>query len=108
MKGLDLSNLPKDPETSQKIIERTFESNNIDKKLGKLGLFFGLGESVKMNIAGLTIIILLFSGISYTFGILFLDFSANKNVIGILEFWGIITPLITLVLGFIFGKSQNN
>lgn len=108
MKGLDLSKLPKDPETSQKIIDKTFESNNIDKELGKLGLFFGLGESIKMNIAGLTIIILLITGILYTLGILCFNFSENKNVIGILEFWGIITPIITLILGFIFGKTQNN
>lgn len=106
MKGLDLKNLPKDPETSQMIITKSFEHDFADKELGTLGKFFGSGNSIKMNIAGLTIFVLLLSGIGYTISMLACDTKNNPKAIGILEFWGIITPLITLALGFIFGKKD--
>ncbi|NDW19862.1 hypothetical protein D0T53_13235 [Dysgonomonas sp. 216] len=108
LQGIDFNNLPIDPETSQKIIDKTFENQNKDKELGKLGKFFGCGDSVKMNIAGLTIFILLIAGIGYTIAIFFSDPGTNKNLIGIVDFWGIITPIITLALGYIFGKSKSN
>ncbi len=106
MKGLDLNNLPADPKTSQKLIEKTFETNQLDKELGSLGKFFGKGDSVKLNIAGLLIIVLVIAGILYTCFILLCNTSSNPKAIGILDFWGIVTPLITLSLGFVFGKSQ--
>ena len=104
MKGLDYSKLPADPKTSQKIIDKAFENNIKDKEIGFLGKFFGFGESVKLNIAGICILILLIIGIIYTFMYLFID--VNGKAIGISEFWSIITPLITLTLGYIFGKNE--
>ena len=106
MKDIDFNNLPNDPKTSQKFIDKTFEDNRHERELGKLGKYFGAGDSVKMNIAGLFIIVLLITGIVYTFSILFLNTSSNPKAISITDFWGIIAPLITLALGFIFGKSQ--
>ncbi len=108
MKGLDFSNLPQDPETSSKIISGTFEESKLERELGKLGRFFGSGNSVKMNIAGLLITVLVLTGICYTIAVLCLDVSENKMAIGILEFWSIITPLITLALGYLFGKQDKN
>lgn len=106
MKGVDFKNLPTDPKTSQKIIDKTFEADIHEKELGRLGIFFGSGETVKMNISGLTILILLITGIGYTIAILCMDTTSNNKAVGILDFWGIITPIITLALGFIFGKTQ--
>ncbi|WP_445454235.1 hypothetical protein [Flavobacterium sp. 25HG05S-40] len=105
MKGLNFKDLPENPETSHKIIDNTFEESKMNRELGRLGYFFGSGNSVKMNIAGLFIFILLMTGITYTGCILFAE-SQNPKAIGILEFWGIITPLITLALGYIFGKKE--
>lgn len=106
MKGVDFNNLPTDPKTSQKIIDKTFEANNHERELGSLGKFFGSGETVKMNISGLTILILIITGVGYTVGVLCFDTSSNSKAVGIIDFWGIITPIITLALGFIFGKTQ--
>ncbi|MGV3460684.1 MAG: hypothetical protein ACO1N9_09555 [Flavobacterium sp.] len=106
MKGIDFNNLPQDQKTSQKLIDKSFEASVHERELGALGKFFGAGDTVKMNIAGLTIIVLTLTGIIYTFCILYNNNSNNPKAIGILEFWGIITPIITLALGFVFGKSQ--
>jgi hypothetical protein len=62
---------------------------------------------VKVNIAGLCIFILIIAGIIYTACVLVADVSNNPKAIGIVEFWGIISPIITLSLGFIFGKNDN-
>ncbi len=105
MKGLNLAELPKNPETSHKIIDNTFEESKMTRELGLLGQFFGSGNSIKLNIAGLFIFILVITGIVYTACVLF-STNINSKAIGILEFWGIITPLITLALGYIFGKKE--
>lgn len=105
MKGLNISQLPTNPETSHKIIDHTFEESKMTRELGLLGHFFGSGNSIKLNIAGLFIFILVITGIIYTACVLFCE-STNPKAIGILEFWGIITPLITLALGYIFGKKE--
>lgn len=105
MKGLNLAELPKNPETSHKIIDNTFEESKMTRELGLLGQFFGSGNSIKLNIAGLFIFILVLTGIIYTACILFSN-NVSPKVIGILEFWGIITPLITLALGYVFGKKE--
>ena len=105
MKGLNLSALPKNAETSHKIIDNTFAESKMNYELGKLGMFFGSGNSIKLNIAGLFIFVLVFTGISYTSFILICE-QNNTKAIGILEFWGIITPLITLALGYVFGKKE--
>lgn len=105
MKGIDFSKLPKDPETSHKIIDATIEENKLDKELGRLGKFFGSGESVRLNITGLLIIILILTGILYTITILCFNLSNNTYAISISNFWSIITPIITLALGYLFGKK---
>lgn len=105
MKGLDFNNLPQDPKTSQRLIDRTFENNIKDKEIGILGKLFGFGDSVKFNIAGISILILILAGISYTIIVIFCEVNEQK-VISIGDFWAIITPLLTLTLGYIFGKSD--
>lgn len=106
MKGLNFSELPENPETSRKIIDNTFKESKMSRELGILGQFFGSGKSLKLYIAGLVILILLTTGIIYTICVVFRSPSENKMIIGILEFWGIITPMITLSLGYIFGKKE--
>jgi hypothetical protein len=106
MKGLNFSQLPKNPETSHKIIDNTFAESKMNRELGALGRFFGSGKSIKLNIAGLFIFLLVITGIIYTACIFFVSKIENTKAIGIIEFWGIITPLITLALGYIFGKKE--
>lgn len=96
MKGIDFKNLPKDPTLSESILDKTLQDNKNLREIGFLGKFFGAGDGVKMNIAGLTILLLLAFGIFYT------CFKTD------FEIWKIISPIITLSLGYIFGKSSNN
>lgn len=101
-KNIDFKNLPTDPATTQKMIE--YHTSMADKEIGYLGKFFGSGDSVKVNVSGFCIIVLLAIGIIYT--VLYLFFaSSDTKAAGIIEFWGIITPIVTLALGYIFGKS---
>ncbi len=103
---IDFDKLPSDPEISQQYIEKTFEEGKLDRELGSLGKFFGSGKSIHVNIAGLVIVVLLIIGFLYTACSLMMDLKGNEFAVGILEFWGFITPLITLSLGFIFGKKD--
>ena len=106
MKSIDIASLPSDPKTSQKIIDKTFEQDKRNQELGLLGKFFGASDFVKINVAGLSILVLFLAGILYTGCILFVTLDTNSKAIGIVEFWAIITPIITLALGFMFGKSD--
>lgn len=99
MKGINFEKLPKDPKLTESILDKTLQDNKNLREIGVLGRFFGSGDNVKLNIAGITISLLLVFGIVFTF----LDYYNNKNGF---EIWKIITPIITLSLGYIFGKNS--
>ena len=101
MRGIDLNKLSNDSKVNQNFIEKTFEENKISKEIGFLGNFFGSGESVKMNIAGLTIVILILFGIAYTLLVYYFNKKSDFQI------WNVLTPIITLSLGYIFGKNSN-
>lgn len=103
------TNLP--VSVSKKLIENATlleqaKITNEEKKSerGWLGRFFGSGIHSPNNIAGLLILVLLFIAVCYTaFMLVYEPKTTHSNV---LDFWGIITPLITLSLGYLFGKSS--
>ncbi|RHK09601.1 hypothetical protein DW079_09975 [Segatella copri] len=73
-----------------------------DKELGRIGLFFGTAENSSKNISAL-ICFLLLSAIIVMSGIVYyLD--KDKDFIG--NLWQMILPVITLSLGYIFGKRE--
>ena len=72
-------------------------SKQMDLDSGWLGRCFGSGNNAPTNIAGALVIFLLLSGIA----VLFL-----QSAIPPLEYWKIIAPLLTLVLGYLFGKKS--
>lgn len=78
-----------------------------DKKSerGVLGKFFGAGVHSSKNIVGLLIILLLIIGVGYT--LYMLHFNPESTHSQVLDFWGIISPLITLSLGYLFGKGAS-
>ena len=49
-----------------------------------------------MNIAGLLVVLLLGSGIAVLF---------FQNAMGAADYWKTIVPLVTLVMGYVFGKG---
>ena len=80
----------------------TYEDKKSER--GWLGRFFGSGTHSPNNIAGLLIVLLLLIAVSYTAYMLFYEPEATHS--NVLDFWGIITPLITLSMGYLFGKSS--
>jgi hypothetical protein len=67
----------------------------MDVESGSLGRFFGTEKNAPLNIAGLVLVILLVPGV------LLLFFKANIEAI---EYWKIIIPVITAILGYAFGR----
>lgn len=75
------------------------ESKKLDLDSGLLGKCFGSKSNAPMNIAGLFVTLLLFAGIA----VLFIGCSIPAG-----EFWKIIAPLMTMVMGYLFGKSSKD
>jgi len=72
------------------------ESKKLDLEAGFFGKLFGSKLRAPLNIAGIFVLSLVASGIA----VLFFTSAIPAN-----DYWKIIAPLITLALGFIFGKS---
>ena len=72
-------------------------SKQMDLDAGWLGRCFGSGKNAPMNIAGTLVLLLAASGIAVLF---------FQSAIAAAEYWKIIVPLLTLVMGFVFGKSS--
>ena len=74
------------------------EEKKLDLEAGTLGKFFGGKTNAPSNIAGLTIIAL----------ILFSIYGTILVIEGLKapEIWKITTPIITLILGYLFGKQS--
>lgn len=75
----------------------TVESKKLDLDAGILGKCFGSKSNAPSNIAGFFLVIMTVSGIA----VLFISSAIPAG-----EYWKIITPLITMSLGYIFGKSS--
>lgn len=89
--------LPKDAHLAQAVI------GHEDKKLecGLIGKLFGLGNQAKINIAATIIIFLLLIGISYSL------WPPKDAALTPIELWKILSPLITMPFGFIFGAKSD-
>ena len=75
-----------------------------DKELGWFGLFFGGKELTSLNISGMLIIFLILTGLILSITI----YKEPKDLESVLKIWGIITPIITLTLGYLFGNKDNS
>lgn len=73
-------------------------SKQMDLEAGWLGRCFGSGRNAPMNIAGLFVLLLAGSGIIVLF---------VTSAIPAAEYWKIIVPLLTLVMGYVFGKGSS-
>ncbi len=77
--------------------ELLLKSKEMDLEFGWLGKFFGAPTHSPTNIAGFLIILLVATGILLTF----LYGTSNS-----IEYWTLMLPIITLSLGYIFGKKS--
>jgi uncharacterized membrane protein HdeD (DUF308 family) len=83
-----------DPEAGG-VLLRTKE---MDLESGWLGKFFGAPSNAPFNIAGLLILLLTVSGIV-------VSFFPPSSAMNASDYWTKILPLITLALGYLFGKT---
>jgi len=98
-------NLPKDKLLAKQVIENQSEIAKIKTERGWLGNIWGNSDKIPNNIAALFIIILLFTGITYTYCVFGLP--SEKVTLSIKDFWAIIAPLITLAIGYLFGDKPS-
>lgn len=70
--------------------------------IGKVGRVFGASENSSKNIAAVICFILLIAVISMSCWIYYLD----KDKSFIANLWQLVLPVITLSLGYIFGKKE--
>lgn len=78
----------------------TIEEKKLDLDAGVLGKFFGNSNSAPSNIAGLSILLLLIFSV-------FITIYPNEKI-STAEVWKITSPIITLILGYLFGKSEKS
>lgn len=82
--------------------QHTHELSLKNKDLGWIGIFFGSSENSSKNIAAIICLILLLAVILMSFGVYYQE--KDKDFISTL--WQIVMPVITLSLGYIFGKRE--
>jgi hypothetical protein len=72
-------------------------SKEMDLEWGVLGRFFGSHTKAPTNIAGVVALLLVTSGVGL---VVWQGWQASA------EYWKVMTPVLTLVLGFLFGKNS--
>ena len=73
------------------------ENKKMDLEAGTLGRFFGMRAAAPTNIAGLTVLLMVLGGI----GLMFFDTKMPAQ-----EYWKVAAPIITLALGYLFGRQS--
>ena len=96
-------------EPQEEALESSLAKKRLDNEAEKgrrgwLGAIWGDGNNSAINIAGLLIVLLVSIGAVYTF--VMLCKSWQETHLQVLDFWKIIVPLITLALGYLFGKRR--
>jgi hypothetical protein len=74
------------------------QSKRMDLDSGVLGKWFGNSDAAPSNIAGMCLVLLIATGI----GLLFIQSSAIPPI----EYWKLTLPVVTLILGYLFGKKN--
>lgn len=79
-------------------------AKKMELESGWLGKFFGNRANAPSNVSGLLLIVLLLCGI-----VMILLPYEDPNTLSVTpkEYWEIIVPLVTLILGYMFGKHSN-
>lgn len=90
--------LPDNPTIAQKVLDNQQEKDLRSSEIGWLGKIWGVSSSIPNNVAALVIVVLLLVGCIMTY--LINDYKDIKDL------WAIISPLITLALGYLFGEKH--
>lgn len=78
------------------------ESKMKNKDLGWIGFIFGAAENASKNIAAIISLILIIGASVFTWHI----YESDKDNSFIETIWQIVLPVVTLSLGYIFGKKD--
>jgi uncharacterized membrane protein HdeD (DUF308 family) len=73
------------------------ESKQMDIDAGLIGKIFGTSQAAPINIAGFIAIVLTMAGVLS----LFIDATLKPD-----ELWKIIVPILSMILGYLFGKKS--
>jgi hypothetical protein len=93
---MDRLELPSDPSLARAVIESQIKHSELSLGSGQLGKFFGSSTNAPTNIAGIIVLLLTTSCIAALF---------VPSNIPALEFLKLVLPVITGILGYLFGKS---
>ena len=77
----------------------SLEAKKLDLDAGILGKIFGSASNAPSNIAGLTILLLLCISL---YGTVY-----PSNTLSVADLWKITTPIITMILGYLFGRNTD-
>ena len=98
--------LPRNKDLAIKVIENQNELKLRQSEKGWVGSFWGSNNNAPNNIAGIVILLLLTFGLLYTF-IIIIWYPTKDVASNIRDLWAIISPLITLGMGYLFGKKSS-
>lgn len=93
MAGGENSKVTIDPTPDQAF---KLETQKLALQAGWLGKVFGTGANAPINIAGFTAVVLVVAGIV---------FMVMETKLQLGEYWKVSTPIVTLALGYLFGKK---
>lgn len=85
-------------------IRNEHEIDKIKKQLGWLGVCFGGNENTALNISGALLVLLIIFGVCFSVILIVGNYDSKCSLI---DMWSVITPIITLALGYIFGNKHN-
>ena len=89
---------------AQQLLNHETENDKIKTERGWLGSIWGNSSSIPNNIAALLLVFSLITGIIFT--ICSINIPQEDKNISIKDFWSIISPFITLPLGYLFGIKK--
>ena len=92
--------LPVDEKAAKQIATADTKKRKLELEAGLLGKLFGSSSNTPVHIAGLVVVILVVTGLAYTF------IADDKKALSTGEFWKIIAPIISTALAYIFGASS--
>lgn len=101
-----MPHLPKDKELAVKVLDNASSLDKLRAERGWLGGIWGASSHVPNNMAAFTIVILVITGIAYT--IIKKDMTTDDKALSVKDLWTLITPLITLAIGYLFGDKKKN
>lgn len=83
--------------------QHSHENELKNKEIGWLGKFFGSENNSARNMAITVIILVILGAMSFSICVLF---NSQLDNALIKEVWNLVVPIITLALGYIFGKNN--